>query len=110
MYCSHCAKNVSNNFKFCPVCGSHLPAPQFVPTPSSNIPIGKIIGISVLVLFLVGGAYLWFTEIGPEIQRMNENRERIEQQNRQVIQDRGFGNYDCTYSEISKVNNCIRVP
>ena len=96
-----------NNFKFCPACGSILPVPKSTPTPSSNMPIGKIIGVSVLVLFLVGGAYLWITEISPEIQRINENNKRIEEQNQQVIKDRGFGNYDCYYDEISKVNNCI---
>ena len=47
------------------------------------------------------------TEISSEIQRINENNKRIEEQNRQVIQDRGFGNYDCYYDERSKVNNCI---
>jgi len=111
VYCSNCAKDMSNNFKFCPVCGSILPAPKFPPKSnpalSSNIPIGKIIGISVLVLFLVGGAYLWISEISPEIQRINENNKRIEEQNQRVIQERGFGNYDCYYDEISKVNNCI---
>ena len=100
---------MSNNYKFCPVCGSRLypPMPQSAPRSSGNMPVGKIIGVSVLAFFLVGGAYLWFTEISPEIQRINANNQRIEEQNKQVIQDRGFGQYDCYYNEMSKVNNCI---
>jgi len=84
---------------------------ESVSLPSSSekvhLPVGKIIGLSVLMLVIVGGVYVWMTEISPEIQRINENNQRIEEQNRQVIKDRGFGNYDCTYNEISKVNNCI---
>jgi len=108
---------MSNNFKFCPVCGSRLytskspplppPTPYSAPRSSGNLPVGKIIGISVLVFFLVGGAYLWLTEISPEIQRINASNQRIAEQNNQVIQDRGFGPYDCYYNENSKVNNCI---
>ena len=71
---------MSNNFKFCPVCGSHLSVPKFVPTLSSNFPIGKIIAISILILFLVGGTYVWFSEIGPEIQRVQQIQEDHENQ------------------------------
>lgn len=74
-----------------------------------SLPIGKIIGISVLVLIVVGGAYVWLTEISPEIQRVNENNKRIEEQNAQVIQERMSSglDYDCYYDEQQKVNNCI---
>lgn len=47
-----------------------------VSTPSetnkSNFSIGKVIGISALVIIVIGGAYFWINEISPEIQRVNQ--------------------------------------
>ena len=40
----------------------------------------KIIGLSILGLVVVGGAYLWFTEIGPEIQRVTQLQEERQNQ------------------------------
>ena len=52
MYCNHCAKDMSNNFKFCPVCGSRL----FIPKSTNKT--GKIvIAIAipiVLIIILLG--------------------------------------------------------
>jgi len=42
--------------------------------------IGKIIGLSILGIVVIGGAYLWFTEIGPEIQRLDQLQEDYENQ------------------------------
>ena len=52
MYCSHCAKDVSNNFKFCPVCGTHLSAPKSR-NKTSKIAIG--IGIPIVIIIIVLG-------------------------------------------------------
>jgi len=42
--------------------------------------IGKIIGLSILGIVVIGGTYLWFTEIGPEIQRLDQLQEDYENQ------------------------------
>lgn len=38
MYCSHCEKDMPDDFKFCPVCGSPPPAPISPPPPQFNPP------------------------------------------------------------------------
>ena len=42
--------------------------------------IGKIIGLSILGIVVIGGAYLWFTEVGPEVQRLRQLQEDYENQ------------------------------
>ena len=72
--------------------------PVSEPASSNKIGLstGKIIGISVLILIVIGGAYVWLTEISPEIQRINENNKRIEEQNEQIRKEIGFGyEYNC---------------
>lgn len=51
--------------------------PVSEPLPSKKIGLsaGKIIGLSILGIVMVGGAYLWITEIGPEIQRVTQLQE-----------------------------------
>ena len=65
------------------------------------------IKIIITLIVVVGLLALFVFEIAPEMKRVSENNKKIEQQNAQVIKDRGFGSYDCTYYEGSKVNNCI---
>jgi hypothetical protein len=54
VYCNHCAKDMSNNFKFCPVCGSPLFAPK------SKNKTGKVaIGIGVFFLIIAGLGFVY---------------------------------------------------
>lgn len=66
----------------------------------------SIIFLSIFILLVV----FFYIEIAPEIKRVSENNAKIEEQNKQVIKDRAFGNYDCTYYPDQKVRNCIKIP
>lgn len=51
MYCNHCNKNMSNNFKFCPVCGTHLTSPKSTNT-TRKVVIGIVIPIVIILIVL----------------------------------------------------------
>ena len=67
MYCSHCEKDVSNNFKFCPTCGLHLPASKSTITPSSKPStrktkskiIGIIVAVFLIIIVITGGLLVY---------------------------------------------------
>ena len=42
--------------------------------------IGKIIGLSILGIIIVGGTYVWITEVGPEVERLRQLQEDYENQ------------------------------
>jgi len=56
VYCSHCAKDMSNNFKFCPVCGSHLTSPKST-NKTGKVAIG--IGIPIVIIIIILGMNLY---------------------------------------------------
>lgn len=51
MHCNYCNKNMSNNFKFCPVCGTHLTSPKSTNT-TRKVAIGIIIPIVIIIVVL----------------------------------------------------------
>jgi uncharacterized membrane protein YvbJ len=119
VFCPNCGKKISSENNFCINCGTKLAnlvtdvqketnhEPPIIHTPRRKSNTKKIIAIAVIGLVISSFGYIWMTEISPEIQRINKINQQIEEQNQQVIRDRGFGDYDCYYNEAQKVNNCI---
>ncbi len=74
------------------------------PKRNTKLLIGLAIGISIISVI----AYAWITEIGPEMKRIADIQQKIEENNQRIRQEMAssFQNYDCTYYEDYKVRVC----
>ena len=79
---------------------------ESVPSPDqkNNLPVGKIIGFSILAIFLIGGIYVWSSEIAPELKRVTQLQNEYEPYN----PAEHFGVECTTYSTAE--HDCFGVP
>lgn len=72
----------------------------------------KILGLCILGFVMVGFAYLWITDIQPDIDTVSKIHEEIRAENERIEQER-ISSYqnptphsDCYYDESQKVTVC----